>query len=377
MPSARPDSRARLSIVFTGLLTLLLLGASPTRSQSFPGFSCSSTEAESTFDSELRSGTDERTYSLRTLSNPREIDAVQSGARPILFSKIDAAKYGFARAKFYIHDTPPSADKNVIENIVHIFVEVTGVHSRWLEVVTKEEALLADPPADDSEPQKRVPIVQVSPATGDRSVPLFTLTWAHSEQSQWTVNHEMHLLLDLRPATPSLAAELDCMSITAFGACGVYDARMQDSTNHDCQWDAEKNDFLCHAVTISKTGWTQRAFHSYFLLLGRKDLPAVAASGGPQDLVELAKLIEKDPSRGSTPAACRASEKRITLRSSAIFTSLLPAALSRSSPRDSSMSSFKKSLTSDSFLPIHFSMTNRMATMKLTRTTKRKSQTRL
>src|SRR5207253_9048001 len=43
-------------------------------------------------------------------------------------------------------------------------------------------------------------------------------------------------------------------SITAFGACGVYDARMQDSTNHDCQWDAEKNDFLCHAVTISKTG---------------------------------------------------------------------------------------------------------------------------
>src|SRR5216110_3109780 len=106
MPSARPDSRARLSIVFTGLLTLLLLGASPTRSQSFPGFSCSSTEAESTFDSELRSGTDERTYSLLTLSNPREIDAVQSGARPILFSKIDAAKYGFARAKFYIHDTP-------------------------------------------------------------------------------------------------------------------------------------------------------------------------------------------------------------------------------------------------------------------------------
>jgi len=60
------------------------------------------------------------------------------------------------------------------------------------------------------------------------------------------------------------------MSITAFGACGVYDARMQDSTNHDCQWDAEKNDFLCHAVTISKTGRTQRAFHSYFLLLGAK-----------------------------------------------------------------------------------------------------------
>ena len=72
MPSARPDLRARLSIVFTGLLTLLLLAASPTRSQSFPGFSCSSTEAESTFDSELRSGTDERTYSLRTLSNPVE-----------------------------------------------------------------------------------------------------------------------------------------------------------------------------------------------------------------------------------------------------------------------------------------------------------------
>jgi hypothetical protein len=298
MPSARLDPIARLSIVLTGLLSLLLLAASPTRSQSFPGLGCSSTEAESTFNSELRSGTDERTYSLRTLSNPREIDAAQSGVRPILFSKIDAAKYGFARVKFYVHDTPPSADKNII----HIFVEVTGGQSRWLEVVTKKEALLADPPADDSEPQKRVPIVQISPAIGDRSVPLFTLTWAYSEQSQWTVNHEIHLLLDLRPATPSLAAELDCMSITAFGACGVYDAQMQDGTNHDCQWDTEQNDFLCHAVTISKTGWTQRQFHSYFLLLGHKDLPAFGAPGGPHDLVEFAKLVEKDPSQESTTA---------------------------------------------------------------------------
>jgi hypothetical protein len=303
MPSANPESRNRLSIISYGLLSFLLFSASPARSQSLPGFGCSSTEAESTFNSELRSGTGERTYSLRTLSNPQEIAAAQSGVRPMLFGKIDAAKYGFARVKFYVRVTPPSADKDTREHIVHIFVEVAGEQSRWLEVVAKEEKLLADLPAPgDSEPQKPAPVVEVLPATGDRAVPLFTLTWRHSEQSQWTIGHEISLLLDLRPAAASIAAELDCMSVTAFGACGVYDAQMQDSTNHQCQWDAEKNDFRCDAATTSRTGWTTRVFHEHFLLLQHKNLPPADASGGPPDLVEFAKLIEKDPSREKRPA---------------------------------------------------------------------------
>lgn len=303
MPSDNLGSRIRLSVLLPAIIVYYLLSASAAKSQSLPSFGCSSTEAESTFNSELHSGSDERTYSLRALSNAQEIAAAQTGARPILFSKIDAAKYGFARVKFYVHDTPPAADKNTFEHAIHIFAEVGGAQSRWFEIVTKEEALLADlAPSDDSEPQKRAPIVEVLPATGDRSVPLFALTWRHKEQSQWTVDHEINLLLDLRPAAASIAAELDCTSITAFGACGVYDAGMQDSTNHVCQWDAEKNDFRCDAATTSKTGWTQRVFHNYFLLLQHKDLPAVDASSGPQDLVELAKIIEKDPSRASVPA---------------------------------------------------------------------------
>jgi hypothetical protein len=305
MASANRESRTRLSIIFYGLLSFLLLSAGPARSQSLPSFGCSSTEAESTFNSELRSGSDERTYSLRALSNPQEIAAAQAGTRSILFSKIDAAKYGFARVKFYVHDTPPAADKNTLEHTVQIFAEVAGVRSRWLEVVTKEtkeEKLLADLPApDDSEPQKRAPLVEVLPATGDRAVPLFTLTWRHSEKSQWTIDHEINLLLDLRPAAASIAAELDCMSVTAFGACGVYDARMQDSTNNQCQWDAEKNDFQCDAATSSNTGWTTRVFHEHFLLLQHKDLPPDEARDGPQNLVEFAKLVEKEPSHANVP----------------------------------------------------------------------------
>ena len=303
MPSANSKSKIRLSILLPALIVHFFFSASAAKSQSLPSFGCSSTEAESTFNSELHSGSDERTYSLRMLSNAQEIAAAQAGVRPILFGKIDAAKYGFARVKFYVHDAPPAADKNTFEHAVHIFIEIGGAQSRWLEIVTKEEALLADlAPSDESEPQKRAPIVEVLPATGDRSVPLFTLAWRHKEQSQWTIDHEINLLLDLRPGAASIAAELDCTSITAFGACGVYDAGMQDSTNHLCQWDAEKNDFRCDAATTSKTGWTERVFHNYFLLLQHKDLPAVDASGGPQDLVELARIIEKDPSRASTPA---------------------------------------------------------------------------
>ena len=111
MASAKPELSARLSIASYALLSFCLLSASPTRSQSLPGFGCLSTEGESTFNSELRSGADERTYSLRPLLNPQEIAAAQGGARPILFSKIDAAKYGFARVRFFVHDTPPPADK--------------------------------------------------------------------------------------------------------------------------------------------------------------------------------------------------------------------------------------------------------------------------
>jgi hypothetical protein len=303
MSSVNAKPGVRLTILLSALIVCFLLSAGAAKGQSLPSFGCSSTEAESTFDSELHSGSDARTFSLRTLSNAQEIAAAQAGARPILFSKIDVAKYGFARVKFYIHDTAPAADSNTLEHVVHIFVEVGGAQSRWLEIVTKEEALLADlAPFDDSGPQKRAPLVEVLPATGDRSVPLFTLNWSHSEQAQWTMNHEISLLLDLRPATPALAAELDCTAFTAYGACGVYDAQMQDSTVHQCQWDAEKNDFRCDAATTSKTGWTQRVFHNYFLLLQHKDLPAVDAYGGPQDLVELAKLIQKDPSRANTPA---------------------------------------------------------------------------
>lgn len=302
MPSTIAKRKVRLAVLLPAIILCYLLSASATKSQSLPSFGCSSTEAESTFNSELHFGSDERTYSLRALSNAQEIAAAQTGARPILFSKIDAAKYGFARVKFYVHDTPPAADRNTLEHAVRIFVEVGGAQSRWLEIVTKEEALLADlAPSDDSEPQKRASIVEVLPATGDRAVPLFTLTWRHKEQAQWTIDHEINLLLDLRPAAASIAAELDCTSITAFGVCGVYDASMQDSTNHVCHWDAEKNDFRCDVATTSKTGWTERVFHNYFLLLQHKDLPAVDASAGPQDLVEFAKLVEKDPPRGSTP----------------------------------------------------------------------------
>lgn len=150
--------------------------------------------------------------------------------------------------------------------------------------------LAADlPRTDDDSPPSPVAIL---PATGDRTIPIFDLRWNRHEQSQWSKDAEDHLLLDLRLPQARVAADLACNSVTAFGACGVWDAQMQDRSNYECDWVPAKNDLRCELTTWAEQ--TKRQTKSWFELLSGNEIPFEVAPNSPKTLQDFAELTERD-----------------------------------------------------------------------------------
>lgn len=291
---------------FTIVGSLLLTGFSALAQPAVEmkhSFGCSSTDAESTFTAELNHPSK---LQLLHVTDEKEIGQAKTDALHVLFDQIDSKKYGNSRVDFYVHQKHPAEPSNLAPySALTIYVAVTsGNQSLWWKVVESQSAnpeltsenslLFAQVPNSDDEPSQ--PPVVITTATGDTTRPIFDLTWNYWLGGVSTEEKEVHLMLDLRIPEPHVAADLSCNSITAFGACGVYDAQTQSRNNYECDWVESDNDFRCEGI-IWNGELTERQTKSWFELLSGKPSPFSVAPGNPVNLGQFALLAEHDPSR--------------------------------------------------------------------------------
>ncbi len=260
-------------------------------------FACSSTEAESTFEAELNHPSKQN---LLSVTDKEGINRAQASAHHVIYGEIDSAKYRINKIEFYIRQNRPK--DNLPYAPLDIYVKVTASQKvLWWKVVSARENtpdftasfLTAEVPNDEESPTQSP--VSVLPATGDRTIPIFDLQWTRQETGVWVNSNETHLMLDLRSAQPYAVADLACNSLTAFGACGVYDAQAQENNKYECDWTAADNDFRCQATTWNRI-LGRREVKSWFQLLSGKEIAFATPPGSPATLQQFAEVAERDPS---------------------------------------------------------------------------------
>ena len=261
-------------------------------------FGCSSTQTESTFSADLNHPSKLR---VPPVTDQKEMDSARTGGFHTIYTKIDSSKYKVSRIDFYIrHERPKDLEHSASYAPLTIYLKLTAPNeTSWWKVTDnpdkqpfEESILSADFPQDETQAQPPVAIV---PATGDRTIPIFSIQWGRLEQGQPTNNVEAHLLLDLRSAQPMIAADLSCNSITAFGACQVWDTHIQDRNNYECEWVAADKDFRCEATTWNENA-AKRVSKAWFQLLSGKEMPFEVPAGNPTTLQQFAELAERDAS---------------------------------------------------------------------------------
>jgi hypothetical protein len=260
---------------------------------------CSSIEADSTFSAELNRPSK---IKLVPTSNAAALRRAATGGLHIVFNKIDAAKYGLHRVDFYMHLPMRAKTKNENEYVVNnqpfqVYVKLThsagptwwrltespGEEHRFLEVLETPRNGKGNAPGNDP--------IQVVPATGNRTIPIFDLTWsADVSTTMWPVGREAHLMLDLRSLPPKVVADLACDATTAFGACGVYRAQHMSRSNDECDWSAARSDFVCEEDVWDEV----RHSKSWFELISGGPVPFAVPPQGPKTLEQFAQMAERD-----------------------------------------------------------------------------------
>ncbi len=238
---------------------------------------------------------------LGQVTNAAVLQRAATGGSHIVFSKIDAAKYGLRRVDFYVH-LPASAkskpdDPSVSDNPpFQVYVKLTSSSGptwwRLMEKPGKDQKFLevSESPKNGSAEAAASSPIKIVPATGDRTIPVFDLTWSTDLSGMRTVDREAHLMLDLRSMPPMAVADLACEATTAYGVCGVYRAQNESRSSDECDWSAIRNDFVCeediwHDFRHSKL---------WFELISAKPVPFAVAPGDPATLEQFAEMAERD-----------------------------------------------------------------------------------
>src|SRR5882672_2530850 len=277
--AALEEGMKRLRIArILALGLLLLLPSTLVRAQDTPepphAFGCSSTQAESTFSADLNHPSK---MQLVPVTDAYEIQQAEAGAGVFhtLYSKIDSSRYKVSRVDFYVHqDRPKDPQGSPGYSPITIYVKRTSSgKALWWKVVEGEREALTEsflsaqlPNVDEEHPSSPAVILA---ATGDGTIPIFDVQWGSQQLANWADSIEAHILLDLRAPQPKIVADLSFNSVTAFGACGVYDAQQQDKTNYECDWISANDDFRCTGTTWHDA--SKRQTKTWFALIGGKD----------------------------------------------------------------------------------------------------------
>jgi hypothetical protein len=278
-----------------GLASLYLfscLNATPATAQE--PFGCSSTQAESTFNANIS----ESKVQIVPLTDKAEIAAAEAASPYDSFEQIDVARFGIKKIDFFLRrNTPPKPEEQEGYPPFSFYIRtISAKQTQWWRLQepppepTENLFLTLNPARPDIGDDTPVKIL---PAAESASVPLYQLVWNRLEMGQWSVGVEAHLLLDFRAAQPKVIAQLACNSITAFGACGVYDAQQQAQSNFVCTWDTAKSDFNCEG---SFWGGGKRTSKSWFELISNKDILFAVKPGDPNSLQKFAEKAEADAS---------------------------------------------------------------------------------
>ncbi|MEO8367978.1 MAG: hypothetical protein ABI806_02105 [Candidatus Solibacter sp.] len=140
----------------------------------------------------------------------------------------------------------------------------------------------------DVEKDRDISALDVFAATPDKTLPLLVMQLkSHSMGANSGANVTTRHLFDFRTGPPKSRAALDCVEYQAGGACNAYDSLYSQQTDVDCQWIAERNDFLCthtrRAVRLwGDTAWTEVSY----LISGDMRWPAEVEPDSPRTLPE-------------------------------------------------------------------------------------------
>lgn len=251
---------------------------------------CSSTSAESTFQATLNKPS---ALTLVPVDGTVARRQIPPDAHHIIYRQIDETRYGFSWVDFFVHRSDPTAEEGRHNGDLVIFVRLTKAStSTWWQIIDTRGHANRDTETlhaliNLAEDEKQSPPVTILPATSDNTIPLFDMQWNSDESGNWSVARESHLLLDLRSHPPRLVASLDCDAITAYGACGVWDAAQQARSNVECDWDKSADNFICEHE--------EGPNRSRFKLLGGEGVPYLVPAGFPASLAQFAQMVEHDP----------------------------------------------------------------------------------
>ena len=201
----------------------------------------------------------------RVRLTPEELSALAS-QRHWSFGPYDEARFGFRTATITLEETVDQCDLDGYS--IRIFVERESARGseRWVlsEGCDKDDYGWSASSLDEA---------TVVAATSDPRLPLLSVAFRSHVTGRSSVDNAQNLVLDLRPASPVLIAQLSAIDVD--GVCLV--PRYHSDTS--CTWDDRRQDFLC-TETYDKESHVTLRRHSW-MSTGERVSRLPDASGPP------------------------------------------------------------------------------------------------
>lgn len=214
---------------------------------------------------------------------PEQLSALAS-QRHWSFGPYDEARFGFRTATITIEETVDQCDLDGYS--IRIFVERERARGRdwWVlsEGCDKDDYGWSASSLDEATGLS---------ATSDPRVPLLSIAFRSHVTGRTSLDNAQNLVLDLRPASPVLIAQLSAVDVDGF--CIV--PRYHPDTS--CTWDDRRQDFLCTETYNKEHNITMRR-HSW-MTTGERVTQLPAASG-PSTLNEYVDALVSDRRRAGT-----------------------------------------------------------------------------
>lgn len=247
--------------------------------------------------------------------------------RPVLvLDGFDPLKYSFTRAEFYRWHVPVPGREGFDQGAVGASTDrlalairvVSPRGERWFELANPDESTAnllyiqqrfggesdsnpsetIQPAGSTAELDEMAPLLNIQAATPDAKLPLFSLTYWHTEGGMYQVEtFTNHLLVDLRSGLPRLINVLTCMYFEPIGgACSAQDQAAEGYDTLQCHWDAASSDFLC--TTTSPYGGphaARTAQRDFYLLSDKPAKMSLEHAEFLPDLGQFALRIRENP----------------------------------------------------------------------------------
>jgi hypothetical protein len=194
------------------------------------------------------------------------------------FGPYDEAQFGFRTATITLEETVDQCDLDGYS--IRIFVEREGARGRdrWVlsEACDKDDYGWSASSLDEATAVN---------ATSDPRLPLLSVAFRSHVTGRTSLDDAQNLVLDLRPASPVLIAQLSAVDVDGFCLAPRY------HSDTSCTWDSRRQDFLC-TETYDKESHVTLRRHSW-MSTGER-VSRLPDASGPSTLNEFVDALLSD-----------------------------------------------------------------------------------